>query len=240
MRPRRGVRVKSVDIEGHLYTVGEIGAIDSALEFVGTMDRSAAAPAVASGWAALEALLTGPGSGSKRHVAADRAARIVACSFARAELTQLACVHVRASADSLSSRIRSAPTNRENAPLLAGAIRQRVSIGHKTRSDQLAEQRMQVLLDDPGTLRRVQSHVADALRRLYRQRNLILHWGKGDSVCLESCLRSAAPLVGAAVDRIAHAWFTEKRTPLDLAARADNSLALLQSSPLPDVRRLVQ
>jgi hypothetical protein len=42
------------------------------------------------------------------------------------------------------------------------------------------------------------------LRRLYRQRNLVLHWGRMNAVGLRAALRTAAPLVGAGMDRIAH------------------------------------
>lgn len=239
-RSQRGVRVKSVNIENHLYTVGDIGTIDSALEFVGTMDCSAAAPAVASGWAALEALLTGPGSGGNRFVAAERAARIIACSFPRAELTRLAYVHLETRSDALSSAIRSASTNREKATLVADAILKGEPVGRRTLSDELARRRMEGILKEPSILNRVAIYVADALHRLYRQRNLVLHWGKVDSICLEPCLRTAAPLVGAAVDRIAHAWFTEKKKSLELAARAESALALLTSSLKQDLCRLLE
>ena len=49
---------------------------------------------------------------------------------------------------------------------------------------------------------------------------MVLHWGKTDAVGLRASLRTAAPLVGAGMDRVAHAWFVEKTSPLELAARA--------------------
>src|SRR6202035_2996584 len=42
--------------------------------------------------------------------------------------------------------------------------------------------------------------------------------------------RAAAPLVGAGLDRIAHAWFTEKCDSLELAARAEIRLATVGGS----------
>ncbi|MFD3822073.1 hypothetical protein [Streptomyces sp. NPDC058625] len=46
-------------------------------------------------------------------------------------------------------------------------------------------------------------------------------------MALEASLRTAAPLVGAGLDRIIHADCTEGLDPLDLAARADISLTLV-------------
>jgi hypothetical protein len=66
----------------------------------------------------------------------------------------------------------------------------------------------------------VQHHAAESLRRLYRQRNLVLHGGKTSGVALTASLRTAAPLVGAGLDRLTHAYLTRGIDPLELAARA--------------------
>jgi hypothetical protein len=66
-----------------------------------------------------------------------------------------------------------------------------------------------------------------ALRRLYRTRNLILHGGATQSVALAASLRTAAPLVGAGLDRIVHAAYAEGLAPFDLAARAEVTLSLV-------------
>lgn len=64
----------------------------------------------------------------------------------------------------------------------------------------------------------------------YRHRNLVMHWGRTDAVALRASLRTAAPLIGEGMDRIAHAWFVEGILPLELAARASIGLALVNSS----------
>jgi|SRR5579871_294690 len=69
-----------------------------------------------------------------------------------------------------------------------------------------------------------------AFLRLYRQRNLVLHGGKTDGVALRASLRTAAPLVGAGMDRIAHAWYVDGLSPLELAARARISLDTVGSA----------
>ncbi|MEU6687249.1 hypothetical protein [Streptomyces sp. NPDC046832] len=46
-------------------------------------------------------------------------------------------------------------------------------------------------------------------------------------MALEASLRTAAPLVGAGSDRIAHAAHAEDLDPLDLAARAQVALQLV-------------
>jgi hypothetical protein len=65
------------------------------------------------------------------------------------------------------------------------------------------------------------------LRRLYRTRNIVLHGGSMQGVALQASLRTAAPLVGAGLDRIVHADQVEQLAPLDLAARAEIALRLV-------------
>lgn len=79
------------------------------------------------------------------------------------------------------------------------------------------------LLQQPrATLARVEECVTRAFLRLYRQRNLVLHGGQTESECvaLQATLRTAAPLVGAAFDRITHAWLEHRIEPMELAAKA--------------------
>jgi hypothetical protein len=91
---------------------------------------------------------------------------------------------------------------------------------------------MRSVLETPKRhLRDIEGHAARALRRLYRQRNLVLHWGRMNAVCLRAALRTAAPLIGAGVDRVAHAWFVSRISPLELAARARIRLELIETSP---------
>lgn len=66
-----------------------------------------------------------------------------------------------------------------------------------------------------------------ALRRLYRTRNIILHGGTTQGVALEASLHTAAPLVRAGLDRIVHAAYAEDLDPLDLSARAEAALQLV-------------
>jgi hypothetical protein len=106
-----------------------------------------------------------------------------------------------------------------------------------SESDRLAEKRGRELMAQPRQfLRGIEQQIERTLRRLYRQRNLVLHWGRMNAVSLRATLRTAAPLVGAGVDRIAHAWFLNQTNPLELAARAKVRLELLgsagSSSPL--------
>jgi len=97
-------------------------------------------------------------------------------------------------------------------------------------SDTAALARISVLLENPNrVLHDIEQHISAAFRRLYRHRNMVLHWGKTNSVGIKSCLRAVAPLVRAGLDRIAHAAFTEKLEPLELAARAEISLGTVGS-----------
>ncbi|AXU16851.1 hypothetical protein [Streptomyces clavuligerus] len=58
--------------------------------------------------------------------------------------------------------------------------------------------------------------------------------GRGDQlglhdqgVALDASLCTAAPLLGAGLDRIVHAFYTETLDPLDLAARAEVAMQLV-------------
>jgi hypothetical protein len=95
-------------------------------------------------------------------------------------------------------------------------------------SDNPAAQRMADLVQDPRpVLNDVAGAFRIALRRLYRTRNIILHGGATQGVALEASLRTAAPLVGAGLDRVVHAAYAEDLAPLALAARAEVALQLV-------------
>jgi hypothetical protein len=78
------------------------------------------------------------------------------------------------------------------------------------------------------------------LRRLYRQRNIVVHGGTTASVAMDATLRTAAPLVGAGLDRIVHAKLIAQVTPLELAARAANSLELVGDDIGPSVVTMLE
>jgi hypothetical protein len=239
--PARGADVLTLVNEGHLYQVaGARGRIDDALELAAAVNRGPMAPAVAGAWAAVEALLTHPDDPKGEHersgkaVAADRMASIIACSWPRAELTALAHRHKPSTKDDLARRIAACTTNQERARLVAEALNAGGApaldfTGASTKySDRPAAQRMADLVKDPRpVLGDVAGAFRIALRRLYRTRNIILHGGATQGVALEASLRTAAPLVGAGLDRIVHASYAEDLDPLDLAARAEVALQLV-------------
>ncbi|MFJ8773980.1 integrase [Streptomyces microflavus] len=238
--PARGADVLSLVHEGHLYKVdSRRGRIDDALELAAAVNRGALAPAVAGGWAAVESLLvhaddpTPTGERSGKAIAADRMAAIIACSWPRAELTTLSHRHAPSQPDDLSRAVEASTTNREAARLvvkaLAAAGVEALALTKATGySDQAAAQRMVALLAAPrAQLNDVTKAFRIAMRRLYRTRNIILHGGATNGVALEASLRTAAPLLGAGLDRIVHASYTETLDPLDLAARAEVALKLV-------------
>lgn len=230
-RSTRGVEVRALARENKLYEQSETSNIDAALELLGSLNEGPPGPAVAGGWAALEALLLGPGDGGDRRIAGDRLASLVACSFPRAELTTLAYAHAKNGTDTLSVEIAAASNNRERSALVAQAIIKGQALALLSESDRLAEIRLRSLLSRPKpVLRDIEQYATRTLRRLYRQRNLVLHWGRMNAVCLRAALRTSAPLIGAGIDRIAHAWFTAGINPLELSARAKIRLELLETS----------
>ncbi len=92
----------------------------------------------------------------------------------------------------------------------------------------VAFERMQGLVTDPSTtLGRINRYLRASFRRLYRQRNIVLHGGSTRSIALAATVRTAGPLVGAALDRLAHGHTVSGIAPLDLASRAELALRVV-------------
>ena len=226
-RPRRQVDIHSLQRQNVLFSVVEpalTGRLRSAIDLVAPLETGAPGAAIAGGWAALEALLARPGA-SFKDIAEDFAL-LVACSLPRAELTPLAYAYAAQNDDQLSEELSRAPSNLERCSLIGTAINQGASVRLRKPSDQAAVERVRGILAEPAAvLGRVTGYVNEALLRLYRQRNLILHAGKTDSVAISPTLRAVPPLVGAGLDRLVHdALVMGRSEPLRLVARARTAL----------------
>ncbi len=220
----RGVHVRALYREDQFYSEAGPSIVDAAIELLAPLQSSSPSAAVAGGWAAIEALLGEPGD---RGAAAERLACLVACSFPRAELTVLSYVLER-EGSAVAGRLGACETNRDRAAVVAQAIHSGEPLNLRHPFDHAALARMKSILQNPyEKLQDIQGHASVAFRRLYRQRNIVLHWGKTDAVALRASLRTAAPLVGAGMDRIVHAWYVDKVRPLELAARAKVALATI-------------
>jgi hypothetical protein len=239
-RPRRGAYALSLVREQRLYAVQERTPFDNALELAAPMNDGSIATAISGGWSAIEALLLQGDDESDEGrgvLAADRMAALTTCSWPRAELTTLSYAHSPSVPDKLAlemAGIKGASANRERAR----AVTRWISSGHRLAlndvSDLASEERMRVLLSSPHhNLSEVRRHMVSAMRRLYRHRNLVMHGGATHLETLSMTLRTVAPLVGAGLDRIAHAVIVQKSEPLDLATKAELHLSLLKSSVEP-------
>jgi hypothetical protein len=134
----------------------------------------------------------------------------------------------------LATRLQTCKTNRDRADLPAEEIANQVPLSLSGGSDRAAYERLKELLAEPhSVLKDIEGYTSGAFRRLYRQRNLVLHGGITNGVALRASLRAAAPLVGAGMDRIAHAWYVDRLSPLELAARARISLDTVGSPDSP-------
>lgn len=227
--------VKSLVVESRLYDVQQTTDLDDALELLAAMNTGAPGPAIASGWAAIESLLVSPtdpqdsveGRGA---VAADRVALLVAGSWPRGDLTTLSYRHAPAHPDYVSAQLSGETGNRERARIIGDALAVGRSLELRDPSDKAASARMAKLMKAPRpTLADVEAHVGTAMRRLYRQRNIVMHGGSTNTLTLEATLRTCSSLVGAALDRITHARLTDGIDALALVTRAHIGMSRLRS-----------
>ena len=222
-RPRRQVDVHSLQRQNALFSVVEpalTGRLRSAIDLVAPLETGAPGAAIAGGWAALEAVLARPKT-SAMEIAEDFAV-LVACSLPRAELTPLTYAYTEQNDDQLSEELSRASSNLERCSLIGTAIKQGAGVHLRKPSDQAAVERVRGILADPAeVLGRVTNYVNEALLHLYRQRNLVIHAGKTDSVAISPTLRAVPSLVGAGLDRLVHdALVVGRSEPLRLVARA--------------------
>ncbi len=231
-RRTRRVKIGALAREQQLFTdlddEEEARRIDDALQILRPILGESRSAAIVGGWAAIESLLTSPGE--TKAEAADRVAAIAACSYPRAELTTLSRIHGEHSEDDLASRLSGITDNLGAASATAEALVGGQLLAGRGHQDVAAGERMRRILASPRQeLAKVREAVRMSLTRIYRQRNLIVHGGIVSGEDQKVALGMAAPLIGATFDRIAHAWFTERLSPIRLAARANLHLELVTS-----------
>jgi len=189
------------------------------------MEEGNPGTAITGAWAAIEGLLAR--ADEKGTVAADRMADLVTCSWARAELTSLAWTATRTGSE-LADRLN-AVSGGVRARELEQMIRNAEPLEFERAHDQAAVERMHAAVQSPAeVLSRLRGYASSAFRRLYTQRNLVMHAGSFHSCALRTTLRTLPPLVGAGLDRVAWAAQCSPAVPaVALAARAEVELSLV-------------
>jgi hypothetical protein len=240
LRRRRRVEVRSLERHSKLYDQAADSPVDSALALLARLDTAAPMTAAAAGWAAIESTFKAPGD-EGGHLAADRVGAIATCSFARRELSSLAWHRIKTVKDEYSRELRRLGGTRDQALAVADLLRAGDTLGLSDPQDRAAEARMLEVVQAPSdTLTTVRRYINDSVRRLYRQRNLVMHGGRTEAVALRASLRAAAPLVGAAFDVVAHQWYENEREPLRVAAQAGIAFEILRGPGPHDVTRLIE
>ncbi|MBU9618505.1 integrase [Burkholderia multivorans] len=220
----RGVAVRELFREDRVFATDVSQDVDAALELLAHLEGSSPPAAVAGGWGAIEGLLADP---SDRSSAADNLATLVTCSFPRAELTALSH-RVERVMPAEFAELAGVDVNRERCRILAAMILENRIPVLPNVADQAAVARIRKLLTDPRLeLQTIKDMIGDSFHRLYRQRNMILHGGRLDSVALTASLRTVAKLAGAGMDRITHGHYVQRLRPLELVAKANMALALV-------------
>lgn len=218
-------------------TTSQLPIIDDAFHLASSMFGASDAVAVAGMWGAVESLLAyeSPALSKEqrgRTIAAERAAHIVAAAWPRAELTKLGFTIPRDPNCPLllKKAIEAAGSDHE---LRAGVVLQRLSECPDLTdpADQATLARVKSLQADPGqVLLRVRKYIESSLRRLYRQRNIVLHGGGVTSLALEPTVRTSAPLIAILLDRVLHASSSVDMEPMTLAAVAEVELDLARTA----------
>jgi hypothetical protein len=229
---QRPIRVPALDRSRKTLQISgyaEADALDDALELLAALGTGTPGAALTNGWAALEGLLVK--AGEQGVVAAERLADIVTADWPRSELTWLAnAPFVPTGTDpSLHRILRASGTNTvtKKAAALERALRDKQAIQYERPRDVAALHRLQKLVTSPvETLDQVKAGILTALRRLYVQRNFVMHAGSFRSVARATALRTVPALAAAGMDRLVHAADSGV-TPLMLAARARMELELL-------------
>jgi hypothetical protein len=241
LRRVRRVEIRALEREQRLLHLERTGPVDDALELVSHLNTAPPPVAVTGGWSAIESLLSGPGDTDKV-VTAERLGYLVACSWPRAELTTLAWARQGESPDDrLGKTLLACSTNRQRSEALLATLGGEEGLAMGGARDQLAQKRVEKLMRSPRqSLLAIQREAAASLRRLYRQRNLVVHGGQVAGEALSATLRTVAPIVGAGLDRIAHASLTRGERPLDLAARARMQIERAGSDGGPDLPALLE
>jgi hypothetical protein len=231
---QREVRVPALDRSRKTLQVGgyaDADALDDALELLATLGSGTPGAALTNGWAALEGLLVAVGE--KGLIAAERLADIVTADWPRSELTWLAnAPFVPDGTDpSLHNVLRAHGKNSVDRKVTAleQALREKQAVEYERPRDIAALHRLENLVTEPAAaLGQVRAGILSALRRLYVQRNLVMHAGSFRSVARATALRTVPAIAAAGMDRLVHAA-ADGVTPLMLAARAQVELDLLPS-----------
>jgi len=245
---RRQVRVPALDRHQVVYQAAPYESadpLDDALELLASMEGGTRGAAITGGWAAIEGLLKR--SNEAATVAADRLADITACSYTYAELARLLHVFLQRADTPLAEKLKALPRTRDRVAGLERAMREGVALPLHRAAEHAALARAEALFNDPaGVFARIRLYHAGVFRRLYAQRNLLMHSGTFRSVAMRATLRTAPALVGAGIDRIVHSQTDALRrgserplTALQLHARAEAELNLVGTSDARLLSRLL-
>ncbi|TMR37393.1 hypothetical protein [Actinomadura geliboluensis] len=214
--------------------------IDDALELLDAAAITTSWATLAGTWAAVEGLLAQPTEPGV--IAADRIAAILTCSYPRAELLSLVRAWERNGDDATADQLRTRTTRAARIDLVVSALSSGQPVPERvSRADPVSAARAIAMLNHaPTILERAREYLCSAVRRLYNQRNLIMHSGSAASVSMAATLRTAPTLVAAGIDRIVHATFDPDATSgVALAARAEAELRLLGTPGARPIHRLL-
>ncbi len=217
--------VKSIATRDRLFELElESQDLDNAVQILSAADLGSKPTAITSLWATLEALFVRSGDRGYNVVAAKRAAFIATAALIRFELLLAMIEHRKHGQDALAGQLRNVPADVGPGILFEEALRNGNPPTAKRPLQIMASERLTGWLNAPARLLAIRAEVEDSLKRLYRQRNLVLHGGVYQSPGLEPTLRSASVIVSAVVDQIARISTRPRPSALEFAASVEMRL----------------
>jgi hypothetical protein len=214
--------VKSIATRERLFALElESQELDNAVQILSGADLGSKPIAVTSLWATLEALFVRAGDRSHNIAAAERAACIATAALIRFELLLAMIEHRKYGDDALAAKLRSVPADVNPGVLYEDALRSGISPAGKRPLQMLASERLMGWLSSPAGLLAKRAEIEDALKGLYRQRNLVLHGGIYNSPGLEPTLRSAPVIVSAVVDQLARIATRPRPSALEFSGEVE-------------------
>lgn len=217
LEPDLGIGVRELDANGGLAMFDRASEeLEAALDLLTAADQTSSRAATIAAWATLETLFASEGDFGDLASVADRAADVLVCMYVRDTFKALATKHARSGDDTLAKKLKAA--SQAGAAKLVEASLPDHSMSVTSVRGLLARERAKSL--NTNEINTVRTQLATVLRRLYDQRNQIVHAGRMAPYNLHRTYGESAVLLSALLDELLRQHRDSGRTAREVAGRA--------------------